>query len=292
MGNKNLIKIFFLIGVVITLLAVVSAFLFFGKGDDKEDIEKQQEQIKKSLSIDERAYGVIPENVSFTIVAGNFARGKLTDGNDGLEKDFFMIKIGDLWRVVEISNKPVSCERFARLGFPNVFIQDCKLSFSDAVTLSEIDSTLAEFFLSANNTNLKIIGIVDSIENTEDGQLITVSSGGETVQIKLSINEPKLAEGDLIVTSITPPNKNSSINDKKENNVYIAVNPVVVNEQDRDLFIDNPVVENNNSTSTINNPGNKLHKIDAPKSSAPPSYFFNVNDVDNSFVDIELDGSF
>lgn len=292
MGNKNLIKIFFLIGAVITLLAVVSAFLFFGKGNDKEDIEKQQEQIKKSLSIDERAYGVIPENVSFTIVAGNFARGKLTDGSDGLEKDFFMIKIGDLWRVVEISNKPVSCERFARLGFPNVFIQDCKLSFSDAVTLSEIDSTLAEFFLSANNTNLKIIGIVDSIENTEDGQLITVSSGGETVQIKLSINEPKLAEGDLIVTSITPPNKNSSIDDEKEDNVYIAVNPVVVNEQDRDLFIDNPVVENNNSTSTINNPGNKLHKIDAPKSSAPPSYFFNVNDVDNSFVDIELDGSF
>lgn len=292
MGNKNLIKIFFLIGAVITLLAVVSAFLFFGKGNDKEDIEKQQEQIKKSLSIDERAYGVIPENVSFTIVAGNFARGKLTDGSDGLEKDFFMIKIGDLWRVVEISNKPVSCERFARLGFPNVFIQDCKLSFSDAVTLSEIDSTLAEFFLSANNTNLKIIGIVDSIENTEDGQLITVSSGGETVQIKLSINEPKLAEGDLIVTSITPPNKNSSIDDEKEDNVYIAVNPVVVNELDRDLFIDNPVVENNNSTSTINNPGNKLHKIDAPKSSAPPSYFFNVNDVDNSFVDIELDGSF
>ncbi|MFA7193428.1 MAG: hypothetical protein WC087_00740 [Candidatus Paceibacterota bacterium] len=290
-GNRGIAKTLLISVTVILLTAIIILFLVL-TSEDTVDEQKERDDIQKSLTIDERSGSVVPENIVIGQLAGNFARGKLTDANDGLEKDFFMIRIGELWRVVEITNLPVSCERFARLGFPNVFIQDCKLTFSDHVTLSEIDSTLEDFFLSSNNTNLKIIGIVDSIENTENGQVVTINSGGESIQIQLSLNDSIVEEGDLLVTSITPPNQNNSNN---QNVIYTSSNTTVVNEQDKDLFVENNPNNTNlptNPTIIVNPETNKIYKIDAPKSAAPPSYFFNVHDRDNSFVNVELDGNF
>lgn len=287
-GNRGIAKILLISVTIILLTSIVILFIIF-TSEDSVDEQKEKDEIQKSLIIDERSEGVIPENIIIKQLSGNFARGKLTDANDGLEKDFYMIKIGEIWRVVEITSLPVSCERFARLGFPNVFIQDCKLTFSDHVTLSEIDSTLEDFFLSSNNTNLKIIGIVNLVEDTENGQVVTIDSGGETIQIQLSLNDSKISEGDLLVTSITPPNQNNSNN---QNVVYVASNTIVVNEQDKDLFVEPNPTQINNSELISNPETNKIYKINAPKSAAPPSYFFNENDIDNSYVDVELDGSF
>lgn len=287
-GNRGIAKTLLISVVVILLTSIVILFLVL-TSEDSVNEQSEKDEIQKSLIIDERSDGVVPENIIISRLAGNFARGKLTDANDGLEKDFYMIKIGEIWRVVEITSSPISCERFARLGFPNVFIQDCKLTFSDYVTLSEIDSTLEDFFLSSNNTNLKIIGIVDSIENTENGQVVTISSGGESVQILLSLNDPIISEGDLLVTSITPPNQNNSTN---QNVVYVSSNTIVVNEQDKDLFVDPNPTPVDNPDVIVNPETNKIYKINAPKSAAPPSYFFNESDIDNSFVDVELDGNF
>lgn len=287
-GNRGIAKILLISVTIILLTSIVILFIIF-TSEDSVDEQKEKDEIQKSLIIDERSEGVIPENIIIKQLSGNFARGKLTDANDGLEKDFYMIKIGEIWRVVEITSLPVSCERFARLGFPNVFIQDCKLTFSDHVTLSEIDSTLEDFFLSSNNTNLKIIGIVNLVEDTENGQVVTIDSGGETIQIQLSLNDSKISEGDLLVTSITPPNQNNSNN---QNVVYVASNTIVVNEQDKDLFVEPNPTQINNSELISNPETNKIYKINAPKSAAPPSYFFNENDIDNSYIDVELDGSF
>jgi len=294
--NRVTAKILVISVVVLLLSAISISFLIMNK-DDEVDKDKELADIERSLSIDERAAGIYAENISLSNLSGNFARGRLFDTGDGQEKDFYMIKIADVWRVVDITSSPVSCERFARLGFPNVFIQDCKLSFSDAVTLSQIDATLADFFLSAENVNLKIIGTVEFVEETENGQIVTLNSGGEIVQIQFGIDDDKINQGDLIVTNITPPNQNSTTNTSNTTSnqvVYTPTNTVVVNDPDKDLFEDqdnqtNVSEEDNNSTVEDKN---KINKISAPKSSAPPSYFFNVNDVDNSFVDIELNGNF
>ncbi|MEY2702214.1 MAG: hypothetical protein RLY43_847, partial [Bacteroidota bacterium] len=125
---------------------------------------------------------------------------------------------------------------------------------------------------------------------TEDGQIVILNSGGETLQIVLTGDDPSVQEGDLIVTKITAPNSNY----ENEKVTYQTNNTVVVNEEDRDLF---PVEETDTDTTQNTLPlqdvqANKIYKINAPKTSAPPSYFLNVYDVDNSFVDVELDGNF
>lgn len=283
--NRGMAKILIIVTSVLFLSAIISAILYFGKEEVIDEITV--DDAVKVISLDERAGGINAENLIITDSVPGFARGKLTDVLTGEEKDFYLIKIGDNWRVVEVSNQPVSCERFARLGFPNILIKDCKLTFSDAVTLSEIDATLDDFFKNSSNFSLKIIATVESVEETEDGQIVTIDSGGEIIEIILSNNDPAVEVGDLIVTNITAPNSRSENN----NVVYQTNNSVVVNESDRDLFVEQT---NNQSTITspINTTENKIFKINAPRTSAPPAYFKNIYDVDNSYVDVELDGSF
>lgn len=285
--SGNFAKILIAIISVVILTIIVSAILYFSKEDEVKKMTT--EEISKVLSLDERAGGIIAESIAITFSDDNFTRGKLIDSSTGEEKDFYLIKIGEVWRVVEITDRPVSCERFARLGFPNVFIQDCQLTFSDAVTLSEIDYTLDDFFKSSENFDLKIIATVEDVQDTEEGQIITVNSGGEIIQIKLSIEDPAIKEGDLIVTKITAPNSKS-----QSNSIYQSNNPIIVNENDRDL-IDTTSSQSNvqQQNNQMQDPqANKIYKINAPKTYAPPSYFKNIDDVDNSFVNIELEGSF
>ncbi len=290
-GNKGIAKTLIIVVILLLITAIGLAFYFLNSPEEQSEITISD--IEKVFSLDERAGGISASNILITRSAGNFARGKLTDSNDGVEKDFYLIRIGEVWRVVDITNEPVSCERFARLGFPNVFIQDCQLTFSDAVTISEIDATLDDFFKSSENINLKIIATVESVEQNEDGQLVTIVSGDETIKIQLSNNDPAVEEGDLIVTTITPPNTKST---NKTTVVYQSSNPVVVNQQDKDLF--EQITNTNNNAVNTNNPNtdngdsNKVYKINAPRTSAPPNYFFNEYDIDNSFLDIELNGNF
>jgi len=295
-GNKGIAKTLIIIVATLLITSIGSIFYFVNTPEESPDIKISD--IEKVFSIDERAGGIQAENILITRSAGNFVKGRLIDTRDGKEKDFYLIRIGEIWRVVDITDKPVSCERFARLGFPNVFIQDCQLTFSDAVTLSEIDATLDDFFKSYANINLKIIATVESVEINENGRLVTIISGDETIQIQLSNDDPSVQEGDLIVTTITAPNtQTASSSTNQSSTVYQSSNSVVVNEPDRDLV---SVVNNNANSNTVNptstNPGNndpnKVYKVNAPKTSAPPAYFYNEYDVDNSFLDIELDGNF
>lgn len=288
-GNKGIAKILIIIVSVLFLTSITILFLVLNQEDEQEMLAVSD--ATRIISIDERSAGVSAENIIITNSSESFVRGKLFDSFAGVEKDFYLIKIGDTWRVVDITDQPVSCERFARLGFPNVFIQDCKLSFSDAVTLSEIDKTLEDFFLSSENTNLRIIGVVDSIVENENGQIVTLISGDQTIQIQINSEDETVQEGDLIVTSITPPNINNPNNSTQI--TYNTTGTVAVNSDDRELFENIPTTPTTQTpTPNTEDPSKKLDKINAPKSYAPPSYFKNVYDQDNSFIDVELEGSF
>lgn len=292
--NRGVAKILIIISSVLFFSAIAIAIIIFNK-EDKGDVNLLQE-INKSLSLDERAEGLIPENVIINNSTENFLRGTVVDQRDGLQKDFYAIKINDIWRIVEVSNTPVSCERFARLGFPSAFISDCRLSFSDAVTISEIDATLDNFFL--ESTELKIIGVVESVEYTEEGKVLTVTSYSGDSSIKINVESDfETQKGDLIITQITPPiqyNPNSQTNSET---IYDSNNSIIANQEDRELLEDvNQNTDQNGQQGEqsikIDKVTNSILKIDAPKSSAPPSYFFNAYDRDNSFIDIELEGSF
>lgn len=286
-GNKGIAKILIIFSSVLFFSAIAILIIILNKEEVNPDLLKD---IDSSLKLDERAEGLIPENIIITNSTENFLRGTVVDQRDGMQKDFYAIKIGEVWRIVEVTNTSVSCERFARLGFPSSFISDCKLSFSDAVTISEIDATLDSFFL--ESTELKVIGVVEDIQYTAEGQIITVASYSGDSSIKISVsNDFQAQEGDLIVTEITPPLQYNSIEQINFDTVYNSDNAIVVNEEDRELVV-NTEEPQNNQTLKINEVTNSVLKIDAPKSSAPPSYFFNAYDIDNSFIDVELDGSF
>ncbi len=286
--NRGIAKIVFILSAILILTAIGGAILIF----NNEDVEIVDiETIKNSLIIDDRAGGILPENISITISNDSFLRGRVVDSRDGIERDFYSMKIGDVWRIVEITNSVVSCERFARLGFPDAFISDCRLSFSDAVSVGEIDATLDDLFLSS--VELKIIGVVESIENTENGQIVTVSSGGSTTQISITDAKLNTQIGDLIVTTITAPKEYVYTPQSNSTNVVFNTGEVtIVNEEDRDLNTEDEEETHEQVNVKVNPNTNAVYKIDAPKTSAPPSYFFNVYDVDNSFVNVELDGSF
>ncbi len=275
------------------LLIIILFFLF--KKSPETSFEMKSEDVLKIISLDERSAGISVENIKFTRTTNGFIRGTLFDIDNGIEKDFYLIKIGENWRVVAITDRPVSCERFSRLGFPNLLIRDCELSFSDAVTLSEIDSTLEDFFKNSSNFSLKIIATVEGVELTEEGQIVTLDSGGEIIKVILSGDGSKLEVGDLVVTKITPPNNNSNQSSNPSHTVYTTSDPVIVNQDDKNLFSQAGVVPSSevlNIPNVVENESNKIYKINAPKTYAPPSYFFNTYDVDNSFIDIQLDGSF
>lgn len=286
-GNKGIAKILIIFSSVLFFSAIAILIIILNKEEVNPDLLKD---IDSSLKLDERAEGLIPENIIITNSTENFLRGTVVDQRDGMQKDFYAIKIGEVWRIVEVTNTSVSCERFARLGFPSSFISDCKLSFSDAVTISEIDATLDSFFL--ESTELKVIGVIEDIQYTAEGQIITVASYSGDSSIKISVsNDFQAQEGDLIVTEITPPLQYNSIEQINSDTVYNSDNAIVVNEEDRELVVNTEETQNN-QTLKINEITNSVLKIDAPKSSAPPSYFFNAYDIDNSFIDVELDGSF
>ena len=237
-GSRGSAKIILIVTAILFLTSLFIFFIFINK-EEKVDLTKEKENIEKSLSIDERADGIVPENIVFSNIIDNYARGKVTDSRDGIEKDFYAMKINGVWRIVEISNMPVSCERYARLGFSSSLISDCRLTFSDAVSISEIDATLDQLFLESNE--LKVIGLVEDIEETEEGKIITVvSEDGSSIKISVP-DSVDTTEGDLIVTTITAPIEYISNNTSEV--IFDSNNTVVVNEDDKDLFSDN-IIDN------------------------------------------------
>lgn len=295
-----IIAVFILAGSIAT-----GVFIF----DESEEKIPTEQLIKESLFTDERARGVNPENVITKKHVGQFARGTLTDLNDGLTKDFYAIQIGDLWRIVDVVSldEIVSCERFTRIGFPADFIADCQLSFPDAVTVAEIDATLDKVLLS--EAPLQVIGLVQEINISEDGESvdIKISSGGEDATVHSNLSDVgNLEIGDTVVITarvIEEPNQtdNDGGNINSGRSIVVISVTEIGGEDDEIISSKNsisPLKETNNATSTQKGSGDdkedngKILRINAPNTAPPKDFFLNVFDVDTSFEDISIEGSF
>jgi hypothetical protein len=232
----------------------------------------------------------------------------LIDDRDGIEKTFYAIKIGDEWRIVDVTTSKVSCERFARLGFPGALISDCELSFSDAVTVAEIDATFAGFSL--EGAELRVIGFVTDTKTDASGTVVTIESGGATTVVTIT-NTP-VTVGDLLVVTL------ADLADAKQKSnastgttgttgatgttgVYTVVKTTTIGSQDADLGVpkekpDNLPQEKKDKPPVVpvvtGERGTTVYKINAPKTAPPQSYFFSEDDVDASFENIQIDGSF
>jgi hypothetical protein len=284
--------------IVVALLlcgAIASAFFLMSK---KKDVPLQ-DTIEQVLTRDDRAKGVIPTNVNITKESDRFARGTLVDDRDGVTKTFFSMKIGDVWRIVDVTTAPVSCERFARLGFPGAFISDCELSFSDAVTVAEIDATFAGFSL--EGAQLSVIGFVTDVSSGTTGSLVTIESGGSATVV--TIPDTVVTVGDLVVITVADlaDTKQKAATDTAASGVYTVVKTVTIGSEDNGL-VDTKEKQNElpqekketkpETPKVTGDSGATIYKINAPKTAPPQAYFLNEFDVNASFEDIQIDGSF
>jgi len=316
--QKGFAKILVVAVVVLVLTALGGAYVLF-TSESVEEISLDV-VLHDVLRTDERAHGIMPENAVITRSVRQFVRGTVTDARTGEVLTFYALQIGDVWRIVDVVTGPVSCERFARLSFPSDVISDCVLTFDDAVTVAEIDATIDQELLMG--TPLRVIGFVDSI-NEETGE-ITLQSGGATMVVSVQVSATYgLLQGDLIVVDVTELQNVSSGYDGSgtqstvseeahistvgqtgttQTLVGTATTVLIVGAQDTELHTGisttTPLPQENNTTTATETTNMQeaqsgvIHKIYAPHTTAPPSYFFNAYDVDNSFVDVRIDGDF
>jgi len=301
--NKGMAKVLVVIVIVLVCTSIGAAFFLF---TDTPDPIPTDEVITRALVTDERSSKVIPSAVRITKATERFARGTLVDETDGLTKNFFALRIGDVWRIVDVTNITISCERFARLGFPDDFIADCVLSFSDAVTVAEIDATLDAMLLSGSQ--LRVIGFVTEVSEGVDGSLVTVSSGGETETF--TIANANTSVGDVIVVTIeaisNPNQGNVSETNTATPSGIVVTQTATVGSEDFDLVGSTNSSQlpqetgtntgtTDSSSNTINVSGSSkttIYKINAPNAAPPKNYFLNAGDIDTSFEDIKIEGSF
>ncbi|MDA8611494.1 hypothetical protein N9L18_01350 [Candidatus Pacebacteria bacterium] len=294
--------------VVAVLVAGGISFFLLYEPEEKTPVE---ESIQDALSTDDRAKGVNPSRIVIVKHEGQFARGTVFDLNDQKKKTFYAIQIGDHWRIADVVEDSVSCERFTRIGFPADLIPDCQLSFPDAVTVAEIDATIDQEFL--EEAPLQIIGLVQNITiNEQEGTAsIEIASGGVSTTVESSSgNVSGIETGDTVVITaevIVEPNQNNNDPEQGVGGTTISVSNVTqIGEEDDDIVLaenTNPLPqetggdeEDNDDGTSQNNPvnsgGGTILKINAPVTAPPVEQFFNAFDIDNSFEDIKIDGSF
>jgi hypothetical protein len=298
-GSKKLVG-----GVLVGAVLVVLSLFFMFSG--KETIPTIDAMVR-TLATDTRADGVLASNVVITKETEQFVRGTLVDERDGTTKTFFAMKVGDLWRIVDVTASAVSCERFARLGFPEDFIVDCVLSFSDAVTVAEIDATFDAGLLVG--TRLQVIGFVTDVTTEGDNSLVTVTSGGATDTFTVATGT--VNTGDVVVITVEELagiNQGSvgSSPQTTSTQTRVVTQVVTVGDDDDELVTSNTVstqlpqetvVSTNsggpaNTTPVTGVNGTTIYKINAPNTAPPRQQFFNVYDIDRSFEDIKIEGSF
>lgn len=298
-SQTGIAKVYAIIIVVLLLTGVVAGLIIFA---NRTNEAPAIEDITSALQTDARTNGLVPSNIVLTKQVGLFARGTVVDERDGQTKTFYALKIGEVWRIVDVVTGPVSCERFTRIGFPADFIADCQLSFADAVTVAEIDATIDATFLAA--APLKVIGIVEDVSDEEG--TITVSSGGEitTLPIQAGTDTTTVSPGDTVVVTVEPieaPNTIAAPNTSAPN---AGVTNVTTIGSEDDELIDPTTPQNDlpqeapdddtddGDEEPLSGGAEKVQKIAAPNTAPPNSYFTTANDDDTSFEEIQIEGSF
>lgn len=252
-----------IIGAIITLTALSGAFLFFGGKNTPQQISLD-DSLPNALNVK------LGREVSFNITneAPRHARGTTSEG------DFYAVNTGYGWRVIEVSNNPVSCERLRALNFPESFIEDCATSFADAKTVTEIKTE------NSSGDDVTIIGTI-SIPN-DPSQSVTISSGGGNISLQNS-NLEGVSNGETVVVSGTISGNASA--------GTVIVKEVIDVTTDEDDEIENILNSNSDSGDDIAEDDEESGDITEPETSQPledtPS-LFNGFDLDNSGIEIQL----
>lgn len=294
----------FVVGGLVVLSSILAVVMV-----NRDTAPPIEESVKRALATDVRADGVVAHSVVVTKATDSFVRGTLVDERDGIEKTFFAMRIGDVWRIVEVTTQAVSCERYARLGFPDDFIVDCRLSFADAVTVAEIDATISAELLAG--ATLQVIGFVDAVNAIDsETQAVVLTSGGVSQTVAVTGGAPGV--GSLVVVTIdalaleTMQSTGTQGGTTATTPVQtIPVTSVVtVGANDTELISTGVTTsllpqEHEQNTTHTGSPapvtgagGTTVYKINAPNTAPPPSFFFSAFDVDQSFETVQIDGSF
>lgn len=298
--SRGVAKVIVLLVTVLLLTAIATAFLLL---QSNTVTPVTPELLTRVLDTDSRAGGVVASNVIFTKQTERFVRGTLTDTRDGSVKTFYAMYVGDVWRIVEVTDTPVSCERFARLGFPDDFLTGCRLSFADAVTVAEIDATLDASLLAG--APLRVIGFVTDVQTTDDTSVVTITSGDASETF--TVSGSALTPGDVVVVTVGELQEPGTVSGAgTSSGTYTAVRVETVGSEDAELLTGTTptgtLPQENQNTASETQPQSSgpvsgsnsttIYKVQAPHVAPPPQYFFNVYDIDTSFMNVQIDGSF
>jgi hypothetical protein len=221
--KSYLILVIILSFIVITIVA----YLFLKPKQEVVVEETPQEKIEK----------VVLENTSgsdfkITHVANNFARGEITQ--DGTIKDFYLVYTNGEWRIVSISEEPISCEKVTKIGIPNSMAGDCLYLSPKAKTPSQINLEASQGTL--DQDNLEIIGDINLGDDPFSNSFAITDDSGESVSVNL---------GDY------NPSGNQDIND----NDYVVVDVNVVEDENGDIEY---VVEDIEEINNVGDGGSSL----------------------------------
>lgn len=129
--------------------------------------------------------------------AGNHARFEVA-GAGGRAASAFLVKIGDTWHLVSLSEGAPQCSAVERYGFPSAMISDCRVG--EAQTVAE---ALASALAGEDVSGVRLVGTI-SLPPDPSCDCVLLSSGGSSVRLNISASALRasgIAIGDTVVIS-------------------------------------------------------------------------------------------
>jgi len=259
--------------IIITLILIVgvAGFYFLRSGETGELLKEIPVEISigREVSIE---LGIQVGDITRTNLSGNHYRGKILI--DDIENDVFAL-MNNKWNIISVGNEPFSCQRGRSLGFPESLIEDCVNTRSSSQTAKQVVDGLK------NGEGLSSVTIVGTVSIPSDpSQGYKVSSGGEDVVVSLKQGEFELdilniSDGEEVIID---GSASTVLNEDGEGVVIIEADSV------------NNTSNNNNNDDDENEDSNSEGgEIDEPNVSPPPSFLYNILDIDNSGVEIQIE---
>lgn len=128
---------------------------------------------------------------------GNHARFEVA-GAGGREASAFLVKIGDTWHLVSLSEGAPQCSAVERYGFSSAMISDCRVG--EAQTVAE---ALAAALAGEDVSGVRLVGTI-ALPPDPSCDCVLLSSGGSSVRLNISASALRasgIAIGDTVVIS-------------------------------------------------------------------------------------------
>lgn len=180
-------------------------------------------------------------------------------------RDVFLTKLSSEWQVVVSTTDPVFCERMERLGFPNNFISDCVLEYSNSVSDTELVEKINNNEIEEGDSYTIIINIPNIQE--EDCNCLSFEVDDEVVSIAY---DDELTSEDVLGVDV-----GDTVAIEVETDDGEVVISSIEEVDDEEIDIDFDYLDNEPDESPL----------------SYDDYLKGLIDIDNSDIDVQIIGN-